>query len=396
MEGGQPVGERRVAGITAPGYERVADAFDENLTEHGEVGAAFCAYVRGQQVVDLWGGVADPQSGRPWAEDTLQVIFSGTKGLIAVCILILTERGQLDLDARVARYWPEFAAAGKESVLVRHVVSHTAGLPGIRRREVTRSEMLDGQLMASLLADEVPIWEPGSVLCYHPLTYGWLCGELMRRIDGRSAGRFFAEEVAQPLGLELWIGLPAAEEARVAVLQPCLTWGQAAQNNPDEVAADPVLRAVWGNPPFLLRDEIWRWNTTPVRNAEIPAANAVGTARSVARLYGCLASGGELDGVRLLSRGTLENGRRLLSSGIDPLQKLPFAFAAGFELQSTRSTLGPPADAFGHGGAGGSMHGAWPSQQAGFSYAMNELRDDEVEERSSRLLGALFRAIDSR
>src|SRR6185436_5278266 len=207
-----------VHGFVAPGFEPVVEAFERNLTERGEAGAAFAAVADGTPVVDLWGGDADRMGGRPWQEDTIAGMFSGTKGLVATCLLLLIERGTLQLEARVADYWPEFAAHGKDGIRVRHLVSHQAGLPGITT-PLTFQEAADDVRMARLLADQPAVWAPGERLCYHAMTFGWLCGELIRRIDGRSVGRFFREEIGEPLRLDAWIGLPAEEEPRVAVLE---------------------------------------------------------------------------------------------------------------------------------------------------------------------------------
>jgi len=359
-----------------PGFELVAEEFERNFAQRDEHGAAFAAVVDGELVVDLWGGTADETAGAPWHEDTACVVFSGAKGLLAVCLLLLIERGELDLDAPVARYWPEF---GKERLLVRHAVSHTAGLPGIRA-PVALADLLDYTRMTALLSAEEPWWEPGTRLAYHVLTFGWLCGELVRRVDHRTVGTFFADEVAGPLGLELWLGLPEAVEPRVARLRRAddyrPSWG---------ADADPLVENVYGNPPFLTGEE-FPWNDSAFHAAEIPGANAIGTARSIARLYGCLD--------RLLEEKTLRLGRTALARGRCALTGHPYAFGVGFELQTELDALGPPPLAFGHTGAGGSRHGAWPEQRAGFSYTMNELRSEESDERGRRLLAALSAALD--
>jgi CubicO group peptidase (beta-lactamase class C family) len=378
-------------GFVAPGFQAVAEAFGANFADREEVGAAFAAYVDGELVVDLWGGAADRAAARRWEHGTVARVFSGTKGLVASCLLLLLERGELELDAPVARYWSRFAARGKGGILVRHVVSHTAGLPGIRGRLIAAQELLDDGGMAALLADEVPVWPPGTVLCYHPLTYGWLCGELVRRVDGRSVGAFFADEIAEPLGLRLWIGLPEDGELDVAALEFAPDWGRSPQTDPELIAADPVRHATWGNPPILVRGR-FDWMAPEARRAELPGAGAIGEARSMARLYGCLACGGALDGVRVLAARSIEAGTRLLARGRDPIADAPAAYATGFALQDEAMTFGPPLDAFGHGGAGGSLHGAWPAQRVGFSYVPNQLRDHDADERSAVLLAALHRA----
>jgi CubicO group peptidase (beta-lactamase class C family) len=372
-----------VSGFAAEGFEPVRRAFEESFSSDGEVGAAFAAMLDGRPVVDLWGGAADLAANAPWREDTLQIVFSGTKGFVALCMLMLIERGQLDLEQPVARYWPEFAAAGKDGVLVRHVVSHEAGLPGFRE-PISHDDLVDDGRMAALLAAQAPFWPAGEHVCYHGVTYGWLCGELVRRVDGRSVGTFFAEEVAGPLGLELWIGLPEEHEPRVSVLAGSLA------SPPEPVEGfEEAARLVAGNPPLFVGLPAC-WNSRAYHAAEIPGAGAIGTARSIARLYGCLAGGGELDGVRVLRPETVELGR-CLSRGTDACFGWPLAFGVGFALQNDERDFGPREGAFGHCGAGGSAHGAWPEAGVGFSYAMNELRDDMS--RSGALLTALDEAL---
>jgi CubicO group peptidase (beta-lactamase class C family) len=367
-------GRGEARGRVAPGFERVADEFERTLT--GGQGAAFAAFAGDEPLVDLWGGLADRDAATPWTEETTQLVFSGTKGLVAVCLLLLIERGAIDLDAPVALYWPEFSAPG---VLVRHIVSHTAGLPGLRRGFRAR-DVLDGRRMAAELAAEPPFWPAGTRLAYHALTYGWLCGELIRRVDGRSTGRFFADEVAGPLSLELWIGLPAELEPRVARLHRAESYGPTYLGEEPE----PLLEAVFGS---LLGDE-FHWNERAFHEAEIPAANAIGTARSIARLYGSLVAG---DGP--LGPDTIALGRRELSRGDCAVTRRPYAFGVGFELQTDLRTLGPAPAAFGHTGSGGSSHGAWPDEGVGFSYAMNELRPEADDGRAARVLAALHEAV---
>jgi CubicO group peptidase (beta-lactamase class C family) len=369
-------------GSSERGFERVAEVFERTL-DGALGGAAFAAFVDGRPVVDVWGGTSDAVTGRPWDESTAAIVFSGTKGLVAVCMLKLVERGSIELDQPVARYWPEFAAAGKENVLVRHVLSHTAGVPGLRS-SFARDDILDSERMTARVAAEPPFWPPGEQLAYHALTYGWICGELIRRTDGRSPGRFLAEEVVEPLGLEAWLGLPDELESRVATLVPRSDFHVTVVG--DEPA--PLLTALYG------RDEgQFNWNDPAFHRVEIPGGNAIATARSMARLYGCLACGGALDGVVLLEPETVERGRAELSRGPCAITRRPYAYAAGFELTTELGRLGREPDAFGHTGSGGSTHGAWPSLRTGFSYVMTELRPELADDRGPRLLGALRDAL---
>ncbi len=372
-----------MSGFARDGFEGVAAAFESNFHERGELGAAFAATWGGRPVVDLWGGIADARTGAPWREGTLQAIFSGAKGLLAVCLLILIERGAIDLDAPVARYWPEFAEAGKSATTLRHLVSHRAGLPGLRNH-VAVEDILDGRRMARLLARQEPFWPAGTVLCYHPLTFGWLCAELIRRVDGRAVGVFFAEEIARPLGLEIWIGLPKELETRVSVLQ------RKGGTDPGP-SVNSHAWAIAYNPP-LWHGEPTAWNSRAFHAAEIPGAGAIGTARSLARLFGCLALGGEIDGVRLLEPETIALGTTCLVHGRDACFDWPLAFGVAFALQTDRREFGPPPGGFGHSGAGGSVHGSWPIEGVGFSYVMNDMRWDDTT-RSDAILHALFEAV---
>jgi CubicO group peptidase (beta-lactamase class C family) len=374
-----------IDGRTAPGFERVREAFAANFAEGLEVGSAFAAYRDGEMLVDLWGGEADRERGLPWREDSLQLIFSGSKGLTAICILMLIDRGLVELDAPVARYWPGF---GKPEILVRNILSHTARLPGIEE-PLTWGDLLDDAGMARRLERQPPFADPRAEMTYHPITYGWLCGELLRQVDGRSLGRFFADEVAKPLGLEIWFGLPEAEELRVTTLLSGPGWATTKDNKlptPEEVGADPLQTAIWYNPP-LFGPSFTVWNSRALHAVEMPGANAIATARSVARLYSIIASGGG----RLMRPDTVRRGTQTLAEAIDRLNGERCRYGAGFSLQTETNPYGPHPDGFGHGGAGGSLHGGWPSRGIGFSYAMNQLVDG-VDIRAARLLDALAQA----
>ena len=370
-----------IGGFVSEGFEAVAEEFERNFTQRDELGAAF-AVARGDQLlVDLWGGVADRASGRRWSEDTLQLVFSGTKGVVAVCILMLHERGLLDLEAPVADYWPAF---GNPGIIVRDVMGHTARLPGIDE-PLTIEEFADRQSVIRRLEAQQPSEDPRAELCYHAFNYGWLCGELVRRVDGRGIGQFIAEEVARPLKLELWIGLPEHLDHRVSTIELAGNWPTAPKNREEVLAADPLLRSIWGNPLTFGRAG-FPWNSRAYHAAEIPGAGAIATARSIARLYASLG--------RLLAPASLELARRTISQGSDEAHGVDQHFGVGFELQTERMHLGPVPGAFGHGGAGGSCHGAWPEHGIGFSYAMSQLRDDhDVDPRPQSLLDAVHRAI---
>jgi len=374
-----------VQGFVKRGFEAVRDEFTKNFEERGELGAAFAAVMDGEPIIDLWGGVADRGSGRRWGPGTLQIIFSGSKGLVSMCILLLLERQQLDLDQPVARYWPEFAASGKEGVRVRDILGHTARLPGIETA-LSWQQATDDHMVAGLLAVQAQSEDPRAPTAYHSLTFGWLCGELLRRVDGRSVGRFFADEFAKPLDLDVWIGLPSELEPRVSTVELAQDWGTGRPISPEDLASDPLARAV-ANPVRYSPPDEFPWNEASWHIAEVPAANAIGTARSIARLYGNLH--------QILSPETLTFARRPLSTREDLLNRRWSSFGVGFQLQTDELALGPPGDAFGHCGAGGSKHGYWPMQRVGFSYAMNLLyADHTADSRGADLLGALYSALE--
>jgi CubicO group peptidase (beta-lactamase class C family) len=375
-------GASTVEGEVDRGFEPVAEVFAADVPADGP-GAAFAAFVDGRLVVDIWRGTADA-GGRPWQRDTVCMVASGTKGVVATAMLILLERGQLALESPVAHYWPEFAAAGKEGVTVADVVSHTAGLPGVVT-PLTMADVADPPGIEAHLAAQAPIVPVGTAT-YHALTYGWLCDGLVRRVDGRSIGRFVADEIAAPLGLDLSIGTPAERARRAAEMRRAENYALSAFLTDDE--PDPRLAYVYGNPPIL-----GDLNDPALLALEVPGANCVASARSLARLYGGLAMGGELDGVRILRPETVGLGRRQLSAGEDPLSGRFLRFGVGFELAPNPSELGPAADAFGHTGSGGSSHGAWPSLRTGFSFTMSEMRPENDDGRAGRILATLHAVV---
>ncbi|MEQ1956468.1 serine hydrolase domain-containing protein [Mesorhizobium sp. CN2-181] len=377
-------------GIVKPGFEAVATEFEANFRHRGDTGAAFSAVVAGEMVVDLWGGWTDEQCRKSWDAETIACIFSGSKGLVATCLLLLLERGLLDLESPVAEYWPEFAAAGKDRILVRHVVSHCAGMPGLLT-PVSVIDATNNVRMAQLLAEQPPICPPGIGLNYHALTFGWLSGALIRRIDGRSVGRMFAEDVARPLGLSAWIGLPADQEPRVATLKRGANFGVRTQARPQD---ETLVWSMFENPPRFSSDPMPA-NTRSWRAAEIPASNGMATARAMAYLYGCLGAGGEIAGFHLLAADTISHGTVPLCRGYEPVIGREMAYGVGFQLQTPASLFGRPATAFGHDGAGGSMHGAWPDLRTGFSYLTNTLLPSQgADPRSLALLDALHGCVD--
>jgi CubicO group peptidase (beta-lactamase class C family) len=368
------VGNQRwdqVQGTVAAGFEPVRTAFAANFARFGEVGAACCVYLDGRRVVDLWGGRADETTGRAWREDTLVPVFSTTKIATAVCAHLLAERGKLDLDVPVARYWPEFAAEGKKNIPVRWLLSHRAGLPALEKRFTMDGVQAWDPIVAALAAQR-PVWEPGAAHGYHARTFGWLIGEVVRRVTGRSLGTFFAEEVAGPLGLDFWIGLPAEFEPRVARLIPPQP---PTGIDPDALSA-PIRRMLEArSDPNSLSSRALTLpelddNSRAVHAAEIPGHNGIATARSLARL--CAALVGDVDGVRLLSPSTVRAAIRTRSDGPDKVLFVDTRFGLGFMRDSSFSPFGG-AGRFGHTGSGGALAFADPDTGLAFGYVVNRM-----------------------
>ncbi|HEY7938798.1 MAG TPA: serine hydrolase domain-containing protein [Acidimicrobiales bacterium] len=344
----------------------VRDAFIGNFDQGNEVGASVAVTHHGRPVVDLWAGDAD-QAGRPWEQDTIVNVYSTTKTMAATCVLMLADRGEIDLDAPVADLWPEFGANGKAGVLVRHVMSHSAGLSGFEPA-ITATDLYDWDRVCELLAAQAPWWEPGAKSGYHAITQGYLQGELVRRATGRSVGTFFRDEVAAPLGADFHIGLPASEDHRVADLVPpdlSAALGTGAIQ-PDTLAARTLLSC----PLDATEPRTRAW-----RGAEIPAAGGTGNARSVARVHSALACGGEVDGVRLMSAEGVERILEEQISGTDGVLGVPMRFGMGFGLMSDLIPLSPNKRAFFWGGWGGSLAVIDLDAEVSVAYVMNRMGD---------------------
>lgn len=364
-----------VEGICDPRFTPVREAFRENFANRGELGAAVTVTVDGKTVVDLWGGVADTVSARPWMRDTTVVVFSCTKGATALCAHLLAARGQLDLDASVARYWPAFAAAGKEAIPVRMLLNHQAGLAAIDEPLPARA-LYDWDTMATAVAAQAPQWQPGTAHGYHAVTFGWLVGELVRRISGRSLGNFFRDAVAGPLGLDFWIGLPEAFEARVAPIRMAPLTGETTPLMRALADRGSLISKAFMNPPGLMTAR--QVNARVLHAAEVPAANGIATARALAGMYTPLACGGRSGSVELVDRDTLHAMATVESEGNDRILLIPTRFASGFmksidNRPGDSAILGPNPEAFGHAGAGGSIGMADPVARVAIGYVMNQM-----------------------
>jgi CubicO group peptidase (beta-lactamase class C family) len=376
-------------------FDPVREAFAENFAGGREVGASVAVMVDGKMPVDLWAGSADKAGTRPWERDTIVNVYSTTKGMTSICAHRLVERGLLDLDAPVAKYWPEFAQAGKEALPVRYLLSHRAGLPAVKA-PLSRGALYEWDTMTAALAAQEPWWEPGTKHGYHAVTFGWLVGEVVRRISGKSLGTFFRDEIAEPLGLDFHIGLAGEHDARTAEMIPAPPPQPGEPNLMAEFLGDPesMVFKAFVNPPDLV--EPGSVNTREWRAAEIPAANGHGNARALARVYGALARGGELDGVRVLSPAAIDGAMVEQSNGPDAiLGGFPTRLGLGFFLTMPDFPLGPNARAFGHAGAGGSLGYADLDAKVGFGYAMNQMATTlaEVDVRVKNLIDGVYRAL---
>ncbi len=368
-----------IQGEVKRGFEQVRQVFEESFRSRGEVGASFAAVLDGEPLVDLWGGHADGARTRSWERDTLINVYSTTKGMAALCVAMCVDRGLFKYETRVAELWPEFAQAGKQDVTVEILLSHQAGLCGLRE-PITMEHYYDHVDIARRLAKMEPWWKPGTANGYHALTHGFLAGELVRRATGRSLGTFFREEIARPLDADFWIGLPESEDGRVAEMLPPRKPAQFAPDPP------PAARAALANPPLDMSIP----NQRAWRAAEIPAANGQGNARSLARIYGALARGGEQGGTRLLSSETLAQATALRCQRPDIVLTFPLRWAAGFVL-NTPPLYGPGAGSFGHSGAGGSLGFADRDRRLGVGYAMNQMQSNlQGDPRTLLLIDALY------
>ena len=380
------IAEVPAGGICDTRFQRVREEFLHNFDVRDERGGAVAVWHDGRLAVDLWGGFADVARTSPWQRDTVVNVFSVSKALCAIACLRLVDSGGLDLDQRVARYWPEFAAGGKGDITVRQLLSHQAGLPAIRK-PLPDGAALEWNTIVAALAEQSPWWKPGTAHGYHVNTYGFLAGELVRRVSGRTIGTLLREDVARPLDADLHIGLAASEHHRVSEFQ----W----PGNPakPELPDDNALmhwNTYW-NPPGFSGSH---WVNHPQwREAEVPSTNGHGNARGVARLYSALANGGEIDGIRILSRDALAQGTTEQVHGHDLINNRPSRFGIGFQLTQPERPLGPNKGAFGHFGAGGSLGFCDPQAGIAFGYVTNNMGRRWQNPRNRALIDAVYASL---
>jgi CubicO group peptidase (beta-lactamase class C family) len=392
-----------VSGKCDPKFERVRDEFERNFKEREEVGASVCVTLEGETVIDLWGGTTDVASGEPWKEDTVSIVFSSTKGATALCAHILASRGLLDIDAPVVKYWPEFGQAGKENITVKMLLNHTCGLPHVRK-QLPQGAYYDWDVMVHAFEEQEPFWEPGTRHGYQYIVFGWLVGEVVRRISGKSLGRFFQDEVAQPLGLDFWIGLPEEIEPRVSKMIP---------TTPQERMQTPFFQAM-ADPTSIQRLVITNdGGALTVDGPDSRAFHASGNggmggitnARGLAGMYAPLALGGSLKGVDLVDRDTLARMSAVSAASNQDLTLLhPMRFTLGY-ARSIDNRGQPPGlqdsaiigeDAFGFVGAGGSMGFADLGERMSFGYTMNKMGLGFLNPRGQSLVDAVYLSLGFR
>jgi CubicO group peptidase (beta-lactamase class C family) len=377
----------QINGFAQTRFAAAREVFESNLSGGADVGASLCATIEGETVIDLWGGFADAAKTRAWEKDTIVNVYSTTKTMAALTALLIADRGELDFNAPVARYWPEFAAAGKERVKVSHLMSHSSGLSGWRE-PITAQDLYDWEKMTSLLAAQAPLWEPGTASGYHVVTFGYLIGEVVRRITGKSLGTVFREEIAGPLDADFHIGLPATEDSRVAELIP-FTLSERARSIQFTEIEEITLR----NMPL----DVANTRTRAWRAAEIPAVNGHGNARSIAEVHTILSNGGVAKGKRIMSEAGCRKALEQQIEGPDLIMsRLPPArFGLGFALPGPLLELDLPNPNTLHWGGGGC---SWiiidMDARATFAYAANKMEPRPMgDPRALRIFEAIWRAM---
>jgi CubicO group peptidase (beta-lactamase class C family) len=369
---------RSVQGFVDDRFAPVGAVFENGLADGNEVGASVCVTVDGRPMVDLWGGYADTAQTKPWQQDTIVNVYSVTKTMTALTALLVADRGELDLAAPVSRYWPEFAANGKDSVTVAHLLSHSSGLSGWAE-PITTADLYDWEKMTGLLARQAPFWPPGTASGYHVVTFGYLVGEVVRRVTGRTLGAVFRQEIAEPLGADFHIGLPETEDARVAELIPPATQAPPAQRTElqTNAAANPLIDVA------TVSSRAWR-------GAEIPAGNGTSNARGIATAQAVLACGGVAAGRRLMSEAGCRRALEVQAGGRDLILDMPLRFGLGYAVSSG---MMPNPNTLYWGGMGGSLVIVDLDARTTFAYVPNRLADSITDVRGLGLAMAMWEAM---
>ena len=382
-------------GVCDPRFGRVREEFERNLRERGDVGAAVAVVAGGVPVVDLWGGWLDAARTRPWERDSIVNVWSLGKAVTAICLLQQVEAGKVDLEAPVARYWPEFAQAGKAELPVKYLLTHQAGLPAVARALPPGVNLLSWETMTSALAEQEPWWTPGERFGYHVNTFGFLAGEVLRRVDGRSVGTYIREELAEKHGIDFLVGFGPEQDARVADWIPYQAaageesqrpWLERDATTLSGVDLGRILayRNPPGHPDGGVNSRMWR-------AAEYPSTNPHSNARALARLFGGLADGGKVDGRRLLAPELIERANTIEADGEDVVLGRPNRFGLGFQLTNPGiRPLGPNPRAFGHYGNGAILGFADPDAAVGFGFVCNRAGKSWRDPRNIALIDAVY------
>jgi CubicO group peptidase (beta-lactamase class C family) len=365
-------------------FASVREEFEKNFTERGDIGASFALTVEGEYVVDIWAGAKDETGTLAWQEDTIVNVYSTTKTMTFLVALMLADRGQLDLNAPVASYWPEFAQQGKENIPVRFLLSHSAGLPGFSR-PLNPDELYDWDFVTAELAAQTPWWEPGTASGYHAITQGFLIGEVVRRITGQTIGQYFKENVADVVNADFHIGVDPKDFDRIASLVPA-----PASAPPMEIDPESMMAKVFGStilPPGVTDTAGWR-------QAEIPAANGHGNARSVVKAQTAMANGGKAFGKELLSEAGAKRALEEQITGVDKVLMMPSRFAMGYSYSTDLIKMGPNPNTLWWGGAGGSTIIIDSDAHLCFSYVMNQMKNAIVgDERGAKPMQAIYKSL---
>jgi CubicO group peptidase (beta-lactamase class C family) len=376
-------------GLAADGFARLQETFANHL-QRSQGGMAFCVYRDGEPLARFYGG-STIKRGTPtaaveegWSPKTLAVMFSGTKGVVATVAAILVDRGQLDVRRPVADYWPEFAGGGKQDVRVYHLLNHTVGLPYVDPEPPGEESQYDNVGNAAALAAQTPLWEPGSKVAYHATTYGYLMSELLLRATGKSVGELISELISTPLGLDIFLGLPEELDPRLATIFRSESYAISTYLQDPERRR--IVDRMYRN---LLAEDKDPFNSVAMRRGQLAAGGGIATADAMANLYSRLASPED----DLVSAEALREATRTWSEGVDAINDRPLRFGLGYELADPIGTYGPVAPAFGHSGAGGGLHGAWPDKNVGFSFLTNEMLAENQDTRVKDLLKELAQLV---
>ncbi len=386
LESGQLLQPRKLSGL-----------FQENFEKFGELGAAVSVWQNGKPIIDLYGGFRDVHREKPWAADTLVLVWSATKGIGSACVLHALQENKIDISQRVAQFWPEFAQAGKDKVTLAQLLSHQAGLCALDRRV----DVIDYDAVIRALAAQEPLWPPGTAHGYHARTFGFLLDELVRRIAGKTLSDYWQENFARPLNLDFWIGLPTKENSRVATMYAAKSGKppepKNRQSGSDQFYADLVTPGTLARKTFTSPyglHVISKMNEPAIRAHPIVSFGGIGSASALAKFYSMLANGGKFDGQTFFSGKTIAWMTTTLADGMDRVFQIPTAFSAGFmkdPRNAARRMLGPSRTSFGHPGAGGSHAFADPENKIAFAYVMNQMEQSLLpNEKSLRLVDAIY------